>query len=81
MFPSSDDRDHESEDIYNQQPEPKLKCLCEAIDCLENIQYFLRYHSHPCDLSSAITSLAAIQTKSLTQTSMSMTDTFGNYFQ
>ena len=77
MFPSSDDRDHESEDedIYDQQPEPKLKCLREAIDCLENVQYFLRYHSHPCDLSSAIISLAAIQTKSLTQTSMT------DYFQ
>ena len=54
-------------------PEPKLKSIRQAIESLEDVQYFLQYHGHPNDpskLSSVIDHLAHIQSKKRIQTSM-----------
>ena len=52
--------------------EPKIKSIKEAILSLEEVQYFLSYHSYanPSSLSSTIDNLADIHCKKLVQTSL-----------
>ena len=54
-------------------PEPKIKCIQQAIDSLEDVQHFLQYHGHVDDvskLSSMIDQLVGIQSRKLVQQSI-----------
>ena len=65
------DRGESDDDDTIPPAEPKIKTIRSAIQSLE-VQYFLQYHGYtsPSSLSSAIDTLADIQSKKLIQTSI-----------
>ena len=50
---SAQEHDNEGEESEDEEecdmspPEPKVKSIRQAIESLENVQYFLQYHGHP----------------------------------
>ena len=55
----------DSEDDDDHWPEPKVQNIRETIGALEDVQYFLQYHGHSCDLSPAIDTLSELHAKTL----------------
>ena len=67
---SAANQEESGDEDADDQPElePKIKTLREAIGSLESVQHFLRYNSHPYDLSPVINALAELNAKRLFQT-------------
>ena len=69
---NSNDGGNDSDDDATPPTEPKIKSIRSAIQSLEEVQYFLQFHGYTSlsSLSSAVDSLADIQSKNLVQTSI-----------
>jgi hypothetical protein len=74
---SSDDEDEEVE--VDEPAQPKIKTIFEAIDLLEQAQYFLdfsRYESVANDISAAIDNIAKLKMKKMMSTKQSHIDKY-----
>ena len=68
----SNDDTNDDDDTDTLTAEPKIKTIKNAIQSLEEVQYFLEYHGYrnPSSLSSVIDTLADINSKKLIQTTI-----------